>query len=453
MASDFGLSAEWRYASIGELEQEGTIAEIQDGNHGERHPTSLDYVSSGIPFVMAKDLVGGTVNLVDCAFIPKKLADSLRIGFARPGDVLLTHKATMGRVAIVPEGFDYVMLTPQVTYYRIGNPKQLLNKYLKYAFLGPDFQYQLNSDSEQSTRKYIGITSQRRLRIPVPPLAEQRAISQVLSTLDDKIQLNKYMKETLEGMADAIYRSWFVDFEPIRAKAEGRDTGLPRHISDLFPDEFEDSELGEIPRGWKTKNLAHVTSYLSRGISPAYVEEGGVLVLNQKCIRDRSVDYSKARRHDPKKKSIDGRALKIGDVLVNSTGVGTLGRVAQVLTLREETIVDSHVTIVRANDSEMSWNFLGIDLSGREQQIEALGEGSTGQTELSRSRLANLLMITPNPSVLKIFDHLTLPIRLLIAEHANETLMLVEIRNALLPKLVSGELRIKHAERIVGGIE
>ncbi len=153
------LPKDWRYARIGDLEQEGIFTGIQDGNHGEKHPKSTDYVPSGVPFIMAKDLVNGRLNLLECNFISREQAGGLRIGFARAGDVLLTHKATMGRVAIVPDVDDYIMLTPQVTYYRIGDRSQLNNAFLKYCFLAPRFQHQLNSTSDQSTRKFIGITA------------------------------------------------------------------------------------------------------------------------------------------------------------------------------------------------------------------------------------------------------------------------------------------------------
>ena len=86
-------------------------------------------------------------------------------------------------------------------------------------------------------------------------LDEQRAIAHILGTLDDKIELNRRMNETLEAMARALFKSWFVDFDPVRAKAEGRDTGLPREIADLFPDGFEESELGEVPRGWQVGGI------------------------------------------------------------------------------------------------------------------------------------------------------------------------------------------------------
>src|SRR6185437_14972630 len=95
--------------------------------------------------------------------------------------------------------------------------------------------------------------------IPLPPIHEQRAIAHILGTLDDKIELNRRMNETLEAIARALFKSWFVDFDPVRARAEGRDTGLPAHIADLFPDSFEDSELGEIPSGWEVGSLGDLS--------------------------------------------------------------------------------------------------------------------------------------------------------------------------------------------------
>ena len=117
-----------------------------------------------------------------------------------------------------------------------------------------------------------------RYRYDVPPLAEQRAIAHILGTLDDKIELNRRMNETLEAMARALFKSWFVDFDPVRAKAEGRDPGLPKPLADLFPDSFEDSELGEIPKGWEIKSIGDLADVVG-GTTPSTKEpafwEGG----------------------------------------------------------------------------------------------------------------------------------------------------------------------------------
>jgi len=286
------------------------------------------------------------------------------------------------------------------------------------------------------------------IEIGIPPIEEQRAIAHILGTLDDKIELNRKTNETLEAMAKALFKSWFVDFDPVRAKAEGRPTGLPDEISDLFPDSFEDSELGEIPIGWVCSPLADHSIYLSRGISPVYCEEGGVLVLNQKCIRDSRVSFEKARRHDTTKKQIIGREVRRFDALVNSTGVGTLGRVAMMPIFQEEIVVDSHVTVVRGSNDKDSF-FISSALLNRQTEIEALGEGSTGQTELSRAVLGSLPIIFPSSKLISAYFDSAYTIQDKIEKNDQSSVVLASTRDTLLPKLISGEIRIPDAEKML----
>ncbi|KQC02019.1 restriction endonuclease subunit S [Pedobacter sp. Hv1] len=147
------------------------------------------------------------------------------------------------------------------------------------------------------------------------------------------------------------------------------------------------SEVINIPDGWVETTLGQVTEYINRGISPKYSETDGIYVLNQRCIRDSKVSYENARLHNIKIKSVSAeKFLQHLDVLICSTGVGTLGRVAQIKDLISPTTVDSHVSIVRGN-SEIDKNYLGLLLRGKEREIEHLAEGSTGQTELPRKKL------------------------------------------------------------------
>ena len=142
--------------------------------------------------------------------------------------------------------------------------------------------------------------------------------------------------------------------------------------------------------GWKTESLGEVCSFLNRGISPRYLEKGGICVLNQKCIRNHRVSYEPSRRHDARAKKVGGeRLIQAGDVLVNSTGTGTLGRVAQIREAPPEpTTVDSHVTIVRPTPEKFYLEFFGYMLIVIEDAIKEAGEGCGGQTELARSVLA-----------------------------------------------------------------
>jgi type I restriction enzyme, S subunit len=440
------MPTEWRERRLGDLVEAGALL-ISDGyrvRNDELGP-------HGIPFVRGGDIGDGWINTATIDHIRPELAGRVRAKLTWPGDLAFITKGTVGRAGLLRDGQPHVVFAPQVAYWRVLDPAVLDSRFLFYLMRSQSFQNALDAVKTHGSMvaDYVSISLQHEFVFKIPDIQSQRSIGNILGLLDDKIELNRRMNETLEAMARALFNSWFVDFDPVRAKVEGRDSGLPQLIADLFPARLVDSELDEIPEGWRVSDLRSVTAYLNRGISPAYLENGGVLVLNQKCVREGWVDPSKVRRHNPEARSVDGRLLKKGDILVNSTGVGTLGRVAQVLSLPEDTIVDSHVTVVRADEGTVSWNYLGIWLRDREQEIEALGEGSTGQTELSRSRLGELSILVPPLQMMLAFDEASLPIRERSTASEKESQVLVAIRDALLPKLISGELRLKDAEQVV----
>jgi len=187
---------EMKTYTVQELIDKGWLEEPLDGNHGAIHPKTTDYVPVGVPFVMATDLKGGTVDLVHCAFISEKQASGLRKGFSHPGDVLLTHKATIGRTAIVPNDYQTIILTPQVTYYRVKDG--IYNHYLKYYFDTPEFQATLaNWAGSGSTRAYLGITAQKKLPIVLPDYNSQKRIAIILEVLDQKIENNNHINDNL----------------------------------------------------------------------------------------------------------------------------------------------------------------------------------------------------------------------------------------------------------------
>lgn len=185
--------AVWEQRKLGELVKEEILEAPLDGNHGEKHPTSDEYVDSGIPFLMASDIHDGEVNIYSCKYITKERAERLDKGFARNGDVLLTHKATIGETAILSNLMtEYAMLTPQVTYYRIKNEERLNREYLYSFFNSLDFQTELKTKAAQSTRPYIGITAQQNLKIILPAeIDEQRKIGLYFRNLDYLITLHQ----------------------------------------------------------------------------------------------------------------------------------------------------------------------------------------------------------------------------------------------------------------------
>ena len=422
---------------------------VEDGNHGENRPLSDEFDSEGTPFVRPDDLAHGMVNFEECDRINPKAVQRIRKGKGRPGDIAFTHRATVGRIARVgPHAPDFVA-NPGVTLWRVLDKATLDPNFLYYFMQTPFFMNQVWAEAGNTdTFPYISLTQQRGLELRFPAVSLQRAIGEVLGAIDDRVAVLRETNATLEAIALALFKSWFVDFDPVRAKQQGlAPAGMDEATAALFPDRFEESALGLMPAAWETAKLGAEASYLNRGISPKYVDVGGVMVINQKCIRDFKVDLSKARRHDDGQRGINGRELRVGDLLVNSTGVGTLGRVAQVLTLDEPTIVDSHVTVVRAG-GRLSWNYLGLAMMRRQAEIEELGEGTTGQTELNRGKLAGLAMVVPPSAVLEAFDASTLPLRMRLAANSHHAQTLAALRDTLLPRLISGQLRLSEVEAV-----
>ena len=400
----------------------------------------------GVPLVTAKVIKGGRIER-PTEFIATQAYESwMRRGIPRAGDVVLTTEAPLGEVAQL--GHERVALAQRVVTLR-GKAGLLDNAYLRYLLQTEELQSQLAARATGTTVLGIKQSELRKVLVQIPPIDMQRSAASLLASLDNRIALLRETNATLEGIAQALFKSWFVDFDPVRAKSQGlAPAGMDEATAALFPDGFVELTLGLVPKTWETAKLGAEASYLNRGISPKYVDVGGVLVINQRCVRDFKVDLSKARRHDDGQRGINGRELRVGDVLVNSTGVGTLGRVAQVLTLDARTIVDSHITVVRAGD-RLSWNYLGLAMMRRQAEIEELGEGTTGQTELNRGKLAGLAFVVPPRKVLEAFDASTLPLRMRLAANSHQAQTLATLRDTLLPRLISGQLRLPEAQALI----
>lgn len=209
------IPLDWAIKTVNELIKEKILDNPLDGNHGSIHPKSSDFKKNGIPFIMVSDIKGREVNYDNCKFISLEQANTLKKGFAKNGDVLITHKATIGLSAIVREiETEFIILTPQITYYRVKNHSELDNMFLLYYFKYDAFKRLFeNWAGGGSTRLYLGITNQKKLPIVLPPLEEQKAIAKILSDLDSKIEVNNKINKNLEEMAQAIFKQWFIDFE------------------------------------------------------------------------------------------------------------------------------------------------------------------------------------------------------------------------------------------------
>jgi type I restriction enzyme S subunit len=246
------MTGEWREVRLGDLVDERVLA-ISDGYRVRNEELGPE----GIPFVRGGDIGDGWINTSTVDHIRPELAHRVRAKLAGPGDVAFITKGTVGRAGRLRAGQPQVVFAPQVAYWRVVNRDALDPVFVFYLIRSHAFQAALDGVKTHGAMvaDYVSISQQQEFRIRIPSIDSQRAIAHILGTLDDKIELNWRTNETLEAMARALFKSWFVDFNPVRAKAEGRDPGLPKHIADLFPSCFVDSELGEIPEGWEIGTL------------------------------------------------------------------------------------------------------------------------------------------------------------------------------------------------------
>jgi type I restriction enzyme S subunit len=278
----------------------------------------------------------------------------------------------------------------------------------------------------------------------IPSLPEQRAIAHILGTLDDKIELNRRMSETLEAMARALFKSWFVDFDPVRAKAEGRDPGLPQPLADLFPDSFEDSELGEIPRGWGVGTLGDVAEHPRRNVQPSSIRPDTPYIalehMPKRCIA--LSDWSVADGLGSNKFEFRKGEILFGKLRSYFHKVG----VAPV-----DGVCSTDIVVVAPRLAHWFAFVLGVVSS--EEFVEYTNAGSTG-TKMPRTSWAEMArydIALPPQAIAQAFTESVRPgvDRIIAAIHESRTL--AALRDALLPKLISGELRVGDPARFLGG--
>jgi type I restriction enzyme S subunit len=288
--------------------------------------------------------------------------------------------------------------------------------------------------ADKSTVPGINRNDLHDIRVPFIEKHEQKPVADLLFGIEEKIELNNKINAELEGLAKLVYDYWFVQFDfPNGEGKPYRQSGGKMRYDEVL--------RREVPEGWEVKELEELSATIARGISPAYLEKGGICVLNQKCIREKSVLFENGRRHDNLAKSAASKLVEIGDVLVNSTGEGTLGRVAVVRWLAEPIVtVDSHVTIIRPDTTKVNKTYLALSVTERQNELAKLGEGSTGQTELSRKKLCGLKMLVPNAQVQNSFEVIILPLIQKMALNEQENRHLSELRDWLLPLLMNGQV-------------
>ena len=419
---------EWEVKSFSELLKSNDVEKIQDGNHGNSHPKSSDFVDSGIPFVMARDLKNGTVDLENCAYITKEQADSLRIGFAKTGDILLSHKGTVGLVAIVPLCDEYMMLTPQVTYYRIPQDSSLMSSYLYQFLLSHEYQSRFKNLAFQSTRSYLGITAQKNLSINLPPLPEQQKIAKILSTWDKAISTTERLIDNSKQQKKALMQQLL--------------TGKKRLLDDNgkpFEGEWEEKTL--IDAGITVTDGDRGKEYPN---SSEFYDEGDYLFLSAKNVTKKGFLFEETQFISKEKYEKLGKGIvNRGDVVLTTRG--TVGQTAyydnsvQYDFLR----VNSGMVTLGCNNSELESNFFYAltNSSLFIRQVDSLTFGSA-QPQLTIKIIKSLKVPIPPVSeqqkIAAVLTNADKEIELLEQQLTN----LQQEKKALMQVLLTGKKRV-----------
>ena len=417
------MGNEWIQVTVEE------VAEIFDGPHAT--PKKTD---SGPVFLGISNLVNGRI---DSSTVQHLSEDDYKTWTRRitpeAGDIVFSYETRLGEAAAIPYGLR-CCLGRRMGLLR-PRRESVDPRFLLYAYLGPEFQETLQSRAVQgSTVDRILLSELGTFPIRTPPLPKQRAIAHVLGTLDDKIELNRRMNRTLEEIARAIFKDWFVDFGPTRAKMEGLDPYLPSELWDLFPDELVDSELGEIPEGWETKPLDEIATFLNGLALQKYPPNEGPSLPVIKIAQLRaghtqgadsaSVDVpSKYHIHD-------------GDVLFSWSGSLELD-----IWTGGEGALNQHLFKV---DSDVYPKWLYYHWVREYLQVfrAIAADKATTMGHIQRRHLSESHTVLPDSAALEAMNRLMLPLldKSTALRMTSRTVAL--LRDALLPQIMSGDISI-----------
>lgn len=434
------MEAEWPTFRVEELQAEGKLL-VEDGNHGEYRPLPPEFGSGATAFIRAADMDNGRVRFESADRIIDTALARIRKGVGKGGDILFSHKGTVGKLALVPLDAPPFVCSPQTTFWRVLDPRTFDRRFL-YAFMRSDaFIEQWRArKGETDMADYVSLTAQREFRVPVPGIKEQETIGRILGAIDDKIELNRSMNKTLHAMAEALFRSWFVDFDPVGAKVAGRRPfGMDLEIAELFPDRFVESAAGPIPAWWFHDSVYEVAEVIYGAPFSSRLfnrDARGLPLIRIRDLESHSPEVFTDEEH-PK-----GTRIRPGDIVV-----GMDGEFRAHVWRGPESWLNQRVCHFRPRkDTPVGFVYLSI--------IEPLadierGEVGTTVSHLGKADIDRFRILIPDGRVLDRFGAATRPLFERILANAAESHTLEALRDVLLPRLLSREIRVREAANVV----
>ncbi len=369
------------------------------------------------------------------------------------GDIVITREAPMGDVCQIPKGLRCCLGQRQVLLR--PDLKKIDGRFLLFALQSPYIQHQIGwNEGTGSTVSNLRIPVLEALKIPTPSIKLQLEIAATLGAIDDSIDLLRETNKTLEAIAQAIFKSWFVDFDPVRAKKEGREPeGIDAETAALFPDSFEESELGLIPKGWQVEPLSELFDFKEgpgiRNWQYTNSDEG-TRFINIRCIQDGDLNIATASRITDEE--ANGKYahfhLKVWDVVVSTSG--TLGRSAIVRQEHLPLMLNTSVIRFQPIKGKTEFCFVYEYLNSPEFlfTLESMASGSV-QKNFGPMHLKQMKLLCPPFNLISYYESISRPFFEKIVANRAKISNITILRDILLPRLISGQLRLPDAESMV----
>lgn len=394
-------------------------------------PMADEYRSTGVPFFRSLNIKPFRVQTDDLKFISPEFHHRIRKSRLKPGDVVIIRTGDPGTATVIPDIFTDANCSDLV----IVRPSKRLNPHFLAYYVNAVAHHQISAQIVGAVQQHFNVGSAKQLTLTLPPRVAQDAIADVLRIFDRKLELNRRMNRTLEELAGALFRAWFVDFEPVVAKAAGRAPfGIAPAVAALFPAAFTDSELGPIPLGWRVIPVGDVMQiHDSKRIPVSGAERakrpGKFPYYGAASVMDYIDDYI-----------FDGVFLLLGEdgSVVDSDGYPVTQYVwGQIW-------VNNHAHVITGG-AEVSTEMLLLFF--RETMLSPYVTGAV-QPKLNQQNLKSVPFICPTVEVSKQFAQIVAPWFARLRHNEEESRTLAALRDTLLPKLLSGELRVKDAEKL-----
>ncbi len=439
------MAGEWRGSTIGDLCDAGVV-ELQTGPFGTQLHAH-DYVEGGVPVVPTEAIRNRRIDRAVLPKISRRKAEELARHRLEAGDILFARRGVQatGHIGCIREAeVGFLCGTGAIRLRVKRHDSSVSPDFLSHVLANPASVEWFKFHAIGATMPNLNEGIIRSFPLQLPPIAEQRAIAHILGTLDDKIELNRRMNETLEAIARVLFQSWFVDFEPVHAKAEGRDLCLPKPLADFFPTRFVDSELGEIPERWEVKSLDDIARFLNGLALQKYppMEERWLPVIKIAQLRAGNTRGADRASADLEPDYI----VQDGDILFSWSG-----SLECVLWAGGPGALNQHLFKVTSPDFPSWLCYLGIHHHLDEFRHIAAGKATT-MGHIQRHHLSDAMLPVPPTKLLRAMDLVFQPILESTWRRTVQSRTLAGLRDALLPKLISGELRLTAAKKVIASV-